>query len=774
MAVSRHDPTNDDLHGSSPQDEPKHEESERYSTIEIDDLDVLESFLQEAAEHLEFVEQKVVMLEQHFSLESVDEIFRSLHTIKGTSAFFGDNPVTALSHALESLLGTVREDGFGIDTELADALLAGTDELSRMVADIAVAAASRASDQLPLTITIDIGKTEDLLRRIEGINRRNHRVSEQVARHQESESGVQYPVDGPIPEDLYASFTSETSDLLAEVESDLLAMEKEPGNMALVDRPFRHIHTIRGNAGFLGLSRVESICSQIEDVLGVLRGGEQAISGGMISALLRSIDSLKRLVVDSHGPDSSFGEPNSEDPADYKPLGQILVEMGLVDEDAVETALELQDRKLGEILVSSGAVSSGGVDEALDHQRKLQKAIGGSAPTGDRKVVRVDVGKLDRLFQLVGELIMAEAMVVSNPDLAGLELDQFQRSANYLGKIVRQMQEITMSVRMIPLEGLFNKMRRLVRDLTRKTGKPVAVHVRGQDTEMDRNVIEVLSDPLVHVIRNCIDHGIETAAQRAEEGKPPEGRVDLEARYEGSEIWIIIRDDGKGLDRDSIAAKAVGRGLATEEEVRDLPDHEIWDFLFHPGFTTRDVVSDVSGRGVGMDVVRRNIEQLRGHVDITTEPRRWTQIILKIPLTLAILDGVTARVEDTLFTLPLADIREFHKAAPESVKNTSGTGEVLELRDEIIPVVRLRDFYGSHGGNDHDRQDVFVVVQSGSGRAAVVVEEIVAYNQIVVRPLPAYLGQVRGVSGCSVLGDGTVSLIIDTRSLLRQWRRRAG
>ncbi|MFW5850071.1 MAG: chemotaxis protein CheA [Spirochaetota bacterium] len=760
-----------------PLDEEQHDDHAASNTaatestpaeVRLDDFEVLESFLQEASEHLEVVEEKIVTLERDYSPAVVDEVFRSMHTIKGTSAFFGDNPIAVLSHALEALLDGCRDGRIEMTGDLADVLLAGADELSRMVGDLSSAFLTRANDELPLVVKLDPGRTDELIAEISRLEAGDDRPADVD------------PREAPGADELYESFATESADLLSEAESDILALERDPSNGGLVDRAFRHIHTIKGNAGFLGLGRVEELCSQIEEVLDVVRTGERTVSAGVVTAVLRSVDSLKRLV---HDPASARSEAHrSASPGvtdEYKPLGEILVEMGLADETTVERALDSQERKLGEILVSEGALSEDQVERALDEQRKVGNAGSpGDATTAERKVIRVDVAKLDRLFELVGELIMAEAMVVSSPDLEGLELERFDRSASYLGKITRQMQEIAMSVRMIPLDGLFNKMRRLVRDLSRKTGKPVEIHITGQDTEMDRNVIEVLSDPLVHMIRNCVDHGIESQAEREAAGKDRDGHIQLGAGYEGSEIWITIRDDGRGLSREAILAKAARRGLTTEEDAVTLTDAQVWDFLFQPGFSTKEQVSDVSGRGVGMDVVKRNIEQLRGKIDIATMPGSWTEVTLKIPLTLAIIDGVTTRVGNTLYALPLGDIREFQRATDDHIQTTKASGEMLELREEIIPIIRLRNFFGLNpaAGAEHDEhgQAVFIVVQSGNGRAALVVDEVIGYHQIVVKALPEYLGTMKGVSGCTVLGSGDVSLIVDTSSLIKERRELVG
>ncbi len=730
--------------------------------VEIDDLSLMGSFLQEMNEHLENIEEKIVRLEHTDDVGLVDEIFRSMHTIKGTSGFFGFQFVTQVSHETESLLEDLRSGKVQMSAEVADLLLAAADHLKGLAGDISEACASHDPDSVPFSIvepTRDISKF----------------MSQIATARSGAGSGSGQSVTNPVPNELISqemvdSFKVETDDLLSQAESRLLQLEDSPGNLDLIDHTFRCVHTIKGNAGFLGYATIEQVCMNLEDILDVLRKGERVADQSMITALLRTVDSLRRSVSQvTFGEPESNGEasPTDNEEDQYKPLGEMLIELGLVSEDVVGEALEEQDRKLGEILVSKGDLSEEVLNRTLDRQKQALAASSGHVESIEHKEVRVDVTKLDRLFDLMGELITAEAMVVQNPDLQGLDLDRFNQAASDLGKITRQMQEITMSVRMIPMEGMFNKMRRVVRDLARRMDRPIEFHDSGRDTEMDRNVIEVLSDPLVHVIRNAVDHGIEASADREAAGKPAEGRIHLSARYEGSEIWISIRDDGRGLDRQKILSRAISQGLAMEEEAASLTDNQVWKFLFRPGFSTAEQISDVSGRGVGMDVVKRNIEQLRGKVDVVTTPGEGTEVILKIPLTLAIIDGVTMKVGNVLYAIPLGDIREFHQARPEQLSSVTAGGEVLKLREEIIPVIRLRRFFSTGIGEDDLGAGIFIVVQSGGERAALLVDEIIGYHQIVVKSLPEYVGDMQGLSGCSVLGNGDVSLIIDTSSLMK-------
>jgi two-component system, chemotaxis family, sensor kinase CheA len=453
----------------------------------------------------------------------------------------------------------------------------------------------------------------------------------------------------------------------------------------------------------------------------------------------------------------------------YKPLGDLLVEMGVISENDVETALEEQQRKIGEILIKQGAAK----EEIVEKVLAAQTTARAEAKKKDeqykvkRKDIRVDMRRLDKLFDLMGELITAEAMVISHPEMEGVEIESFSRAASSMSKITREMQEITMAIRMIPLEGLFNKMRRLVRDLARKFEKKIDLHLSGQETEMDRNVIEEISDPMVHIIRNSIDHGIEDAAVRESRGKDTTGNIWLDAKYEGNEIWITIKDDGGGLNREKILKKARENGLI-EGSGEEIPDEDAYKLIFEPGFSTADQVSEISGRGVGMDVVRRNIDKLRGKIGTESSPGSGTSIILKIPLTLAIIDSIIFRVGELLYSLPIEDIIEFQKIEKRQLTATSNGEEVLRLRDEIMPIIELYRFYNIKNSITDPEEGLFIIARTGQKKAAILVDEIIGNRQVVIKPLPDYMGEIRAVSGCSILGSGEISLILDTSALLKE------
>lgn len=746
--------------------------------VVVDDIELLVAFTQECLDHLETMEEKILTLETNYNGATVDEIFRSMHTMKGTSAFFGFNKIKELSHRLESLLDGLRQGSCEVTSGLVDVLLNGTDCLSKMVNHLSGVASTDAAEGETIEIPDSGIDISPILMSIDALHRANtsqdkpdtedgiEPASDETA-EKEPESAPQFSADALVTDEMRERFVAEASELLDSVENNLIKLEDDPENSELINDTFRYVHTIKGNAGFLGYGDVEKICMSMETVLDSVRTGSKNLGSQLISRLLSVVDSMQSRLPLLGSAGESQADTSAGD-AGGKPIGEILVEMGEITQDVLDEALDKQDRKIGEILVSEGIVEEEKVKKALESQGKSAPA---SAASGgnvfQRKDIRVDMEKLDKLFELTGELITAETMVVQHPELRNLDLNGFESAASYLTKITRQMQEITMTVRMIPLEGLFNKMRRLVRDLSKKFDKTVLMDVSGQETEMDRNVIEQISDPLVHVMRNSIDHGIEDAETRAAAGKPKEGRLQLNAKYEGNEIWITIKDDGKGLDREKILAKAGERGMLKGDE-ENRSDEDIWKMIFEPGFSTAAQVSDVSGRGVGMDVVRRNIEKLKGKISVSSKTGEGTEIILKIPLTLAIMDGISVKVGNCNYAMALGDILEFHKATQGQVVNTDGKHSVLRLRDELMPVIKLHEFYDIKTEKREITDGILIITNSNNRKAAVLVDDIIGYQQIVVKSLPGYIGSIRAVSGCSIMGDGEVSLIIDMGSLLKE------
>ncbi|NPV39508.1 Signal transduction histidine kinase CheA [Brevinematales bacterium NS] len=564
-------------------------------------------------------------------------------------------------------------------------------------------------------------------------------------------------LDNLITPEMVERFRSETTELLDEAEQHVLSLENAENKTDLIQAIFRSIHTIKGNASFLTFERIARQAETLENILDSLRNNSMPFTPAVTNILLRGIDYIRRDL-------SSLGKEEKETEKTYKPLGEILVEMGAADRETVEEALLEKEKPIGEILIEKGVVSEEEVNQAL----KKQAGMTDTSPLGlQKREIRVDASRLDRLFDLMGELINAEAMVLHHPMVKNIQDDNLQKAISHLTKISRELQEVTMEVRMVPLEGLFMRMHRLVRDLSRKFDKSIELRIIGQENEIDKNLIDQIADPLVHLLRNAIDHGIESPEERRQKGKPERGLVELSAQYQGNEIWISVRDDGRGLSREKILAKAQAKGLL-HKSPEDMTDNEVWKLIFLPGFSTKDEVTDISGRGVGMDVVIKNIEKLRGQVDILTYPNEGTTITMKIPLTMAILDGVVCRIGQALFIIPLADIVEFFKPQQSQITRGEANSLLINLRGEILPVLDLEDVFYHQPNPTPLPQRILIVVSSQERKMTIAVDEIISSQQVVVKSLSDFIGRIEGMIGCSILNEGQIGFIVDVKGLSRR------
>lgn len=397
------------------------------------------------------------------------------------------------------------------------------------------------------------------------------------------------------------------------------------------------------------------------------------------------------------------------------------------------------------------------VQQIEEQAKKKRKAI-------IRQDIRVELSKLDTIINLVGELVIAESMVTRNPAVANIDDERFYRATHQLRRICNELQDASMSLRMVPLEGLFKKMVRVVHDLSVKIDKDIDLEILGGDTEVDKTVIEQISDPLVHIVRNSCDHGLETNEERKKTGKTKNGKITIEGRHEGGEVWIIVSDDGRGLNRDKIIDKALKNGIIHEGD--NLSDNEIWRLIFHPGFSTAEQITNVSGRGVGMDVVKKNVEKLNGRIDISTIPGNGTSMIIRIPLTLAIIDGMLVQVGESKYTVPTLSITRSLRYQEELITKSPEGNEILRLDERFIPIIRLGKLF-NHNEAVQDLEDgILIVVDDGGSKIALFADEIIGQQQTVIKGLSPYISGARGTSGCTILGDGSVALILDIRSLV--------
>lgn len=460
-------------------------------------------------------------------------------------------------------------------------------------------------------------------------------------------------------------------------------------------------------------------------------------------------------------------------------LGEILVEEGLASEDEIDEVIEEQRKPLGEMLVARGKVQPEQLAKALEIQKGSNPVKAAPQPSTaspnakakqpamNRQDIRVDLGKLDDLINLIGEMVIAENMLLRSPDIEGLELDNFNKAAQQMSKLVRDLQEMAMVIRMIPVSGLFRRMIRLVHDLSVKSGKKVDLQLFGQETEVDKTVIEQITDPLVHLLRNSLDHGLETPSERTACGKAEKGVVKLSARHQEGEVWIEVEDDGRGLNRDKILSKAISKGLVAGDGSH-LSEKEIFNLIFQPGFSTADKVTDVSGRGVGMDVVKKNLEKIKGKIEVQSTLGQGSRITLRIPLTLAIIDGMLVRIGQSRCIVPLLSIREIFRPTREDITVMPDGLELAKVRDSFHPVIYLDRLLEESADYKSIEDGVLIVVEYQDKFLCLLVDEILGQQQTVIKGLSDYIGNVRVASGCTILGNGEVCLILDVATLVEE------
>lgn len=529
----------------------------------------------------------------------------------------------------------------------------------------------------------------------------------------------------------------------------------------------REIHSLKGNAGILNYEDVVERSGEFETIIRRMADGMVGVTRPTIALLHDELDEIRRLTEAA----ATRGAGGAHEPPTgvYLDLAEDLSDRDVTVEIAVDDKADADERTVAEdqaVTADRDAVDQRRAPRADREEEDLTDRKTSGATTVPAQSVRVPTERLDRLFELVGELITAESMVLNSPDLSGLDLQVFRKRSTNLVKLTREMHEVALEVRMIPLQGTFQKMKRLARDVARRVGKSVELEIIGGDTEMDKTVIEKISDPLVHIIRNAIDHGLEETGKRLEAGKNETGLVRLSAGYEGKEIVITVADDGGGIDRETILGRAQAVGLVSNDG-SGKSDREVQELIFEPGFSTRDAVSDVSGRGVGMDVVRTNVEEVRGRIVVESTPGRGTSISMFIPITLAIIDTVTVRIARQAYSIDLTDVQEFIELDKVSIEHTTEGREMVNLRDRMVPLVDLQHVLSFHKQAGVARGRTGIILAAGEREFCVPLDEIVGTQQTVVKSLPDYVGSVRGLAGMSIMPDGKVTFILDVRALVQ-------
>lgn len=578
--------------------------------------------------------------------------------------------------------------------------------------------------------------------------------------------------DTPLPPDadreLLSEFVTECGELVANAEAALLVLESDPEDAEAINTVFRAFHTMKGTAGFLGIDHMAQLAHLAENLLTRMRDQEIRCTGGYADLALRSVDLIKACIASVQDSLSS---------------GWLRCPEGLTNLMEVLTSPEAHGISAGTTRPNTPELASEatGTDSDEDNTvvtpappspvRSAPQAARRSLTVEDSSV-RVRTERLDRLIETVGELVIAQSMVAQDPAVISGAYYDLTKKVTHAGKIVRELQELSMSMRMIPLRGTFQKIARLVRDLGRTCGKTVQLITSGEETEIDRNMVDVLADPLVHLVRNAVDHGLETPEERTAAHKSPTGLIALNAYHAGENVVVEVTDDGKGLDRDRIVARAVANGLIDSD--KGLSDSDVYELIFAPGFSTAEAVTEVSGRGVGMDVVRRSIESLHGKIEIQSMPGRGSTFRLRLPLTLAITDGMLVQIGPERYIVPTANIHLSFRPEPDSLFSIEGRGEMVMLRNELMPVYRLHRLFGVEGAVENPVDGLLIVVGSADRRCALLVDELLGQQQVVAKALSEALGRIQGVSGAAILGDGQVGLIIDTNAVLSLARQGSG
>ena len=673
---------------------------------------MLDLFTFETSQNIEQLEQIILENEKasQFSSEAINEIFRIMHTIKGSAAMMMFGNISTVAHKAEDLFDFIRnhtEDNIDY-SGLPDLVLESLDFIGSELEKIKAGALADGDGS---NITV--------------------KVSE------------------------YLTYIKEKYEHIPEAEggqNQKPTQEEIPKAQTMADNP------------------------TISDVFGNTYKAKVFFEEGCQMESLRAFDIINRLssfaTVISYAPDDIMDNDNSasiirekgfevifKSDRDYEKVNGFFAETIFLRSVEVEV-MDATDIKENVIDIKNGGTNEEvKVAETIKNQAPLQDTHNAAVAT----IINVNVAKLDKLMDLVGEMVISEAMVIENPDIKGLELDNFNKASRQLHKITMELQDIVMSVRMVPLADVFNKMHRIVRDMSKKLDKEVKLEIIGEETEADKNIITHLSDPLMHLVRNSIDHGLETVDERIKSHKPKAGTITLEARNAGNDVLVIVRDDGLGLNKAKILEKAKKNGLL-KKDLSEMTDKEIYNLILVPGFSTNDKITEYSGRGVGMDVVTQNISEVGGSVTIDSAEGVGTTITIKIPLTLAIIDGMNVRVGECTYTIPTISIKESFRPKKEDLVNDLDGNEMIMVRGQCYAITRLHQRFNVATEVTDFEKGIFIMVEQYEKAVCIFADDLIGQQQVVVKVLPNYIKNthnVHGLAGCTLLGDGSISLILD-------------
>lgn len=682
-----------------------------------------ESFFTESAEHVETIESGLLALEQRpKDLDLLNRIFRGAHSIKGNAGMFHFTAIAELTHKMENILDDLRNEKMPVTPHVIDVLLRGLDGLKSL---LDAAQGGEPADETSIQVVeaeLEACQTGSTAPAHEG-------------------SSPETAPKGPPPQTATWRMVQIDWSPLPE----LFQRGMDPAKI------FMELHE-------LGMVKVLQVRTDGLPALDTLDPERCYLSWTVeleTDAPIGQVEEVFVFVRD--GSELTIIDRAPQKPEAYKRVGDILVEEGVVTPEQVAESLAKQ-KPLGEILVEEKKASPQQVDKALQKQQQLKK--------NEVASIRVDTEKIDKLINLVGELVITQSMITDLSEKFSIDqLPVLQERITQLERNTREIQERVMSIRMMPIGSAFHRFPRLVRDLAGNSGKQIQLVMSGEETELDKTLIEAIGDPLTHLVRNSADHGLELPEDRLAQGKSARGTIRLHAYHDGGNICVAVEDDGRGLNREKIIKKAVEKGIIADGS--NMSDEAVNQLIFRPGFSTAEAITDVSGRGVGMDVVKRNIEGLGGSVDIQSTMGKGSRLTLKLPLTLAIIDGMTVRVGQDNYIIPLIAVTESIRPKPNELQRIVGKGEVVSLRGEWVPVVKLYEAFSLTPDFTDPSQALLVIVETDGRRLAVLVDELTGQQQVVIKSLEQNYRKVEAISGATILGDGQVALILDVPGLAK-------
>jgi len=699
----------------------------------LNDPAILGEFINESNEHLESLEPKLLQLEKEpNNLELLNDIFRCFHTIKGASSFLGLTQIINLSHKSENLLDSLRRGKLKATSEIIDLLFKGTDFLKALFEDLSSGDKKRMERV-----------TSDSLREVEEFI---SKIEEKVKKPKKKAPST----SATSTEEEKETFLDAAQQHLRTMESCLAKVRQEGWNSELVNTLFRVIHSLKNSADYMGFDRIKNLAREEEGLLEKIKKKKISPSEELTSLFISSYNVFTKLI------DNVKAEREE-------------------DIDISSLLNKIKQAAQGKELEPQASLSTTEVRSELSRsleKEKVEKGPRSHEKTLTEKTIRVEEAKLDLLMNLVSELIINRGAFFNISQKLNTEYKipevsaELKTSAQMLRRISTDLQLLATDLHMRPIKNLFNKFPRLVRNLSQERGKKIALKISGEETKLDKMVIEEIGDPLIHLIRNAVDHGIETPEERIKKGKDPVGTINLSASQEGDSVVIKIEDDGRGMDFELIRQTAVEKGIIDEDRAKLLSERESLDLIFLPGFSTAKKVTDISGRGVGMDVVKSNIKKLKGEIDIETQIDIGTTFTIKLPLTLAIINALLIEECEQMFALPMDSIIEILEISSGQIKRILRKQSIV-LRGNILGIVKLSDLLGIPGKERKDGQARIVVIQGNGKRIGLIVDELYKQEEIVIKPLEGCVDNIQGIAGATILGDGRVILILDTQELIQ-------